>query len=243
MRRPAVISCALALTVAGCGVGSADDPLRVFAASSMSDVLPEIAESFEDANGASVETSFGASSTLREQILDGAEVDVFISANEVVMQGIVDAGLAAGAPTRFAEASVVIAVPTGNPGEVGGLSDLADADLTIGLCASEVPCGHLADTILREQGVTASVDTREPNVRALLAKVELGELDAALVYSPDVESSTESEAIELDGDADARAVYFAAPLADAAPRAGRFVDWLASEGAMAILETAGFEAP
>lgn len=243
MRRPALYLCALAWALAACGDGAdrSTSTLRVFAASSMTDVLPEVAAHVERTNDVRVELNFGGSSTLREQILDGAGADVFISANGEVMQDIVDADLTTERPTQFAETSMTIAVPVGNPAGITGLTDFADGGLTLGLCAPEVPCGRLADEVLAEQNVSAAVDTREPNVRALLAKVELGELDAALVYRTDVLASDRAEEVGLAQGTGGRAVYSAIPLDDDGSRDDDFVIALRSPTVRALLDDAGFE--
>lgn len=210
----------------------------------MTDVLPEIVPDFERvADDVRVDLNFGGSSTLREQILDGADADVFISANESVMQQIVDAGLAGTEPTLFAETSMTIAVPVDNPAAISGLDDFANGDLLVGLCASEVPCGRLADEVLQNGNVDPAVDTREPNVRALLAKVELGELDLALVYRTDVRSSDEVTEVILADGAGGRALYLAAGLDDNSSLDDDFVRWLTQANAASVLVDAGFEVP
>lgn len=244
MRRLALFPCALVLTVTACAGGSdASSTVRVFAASSMTDVLPDISAEFERTSTVQVELNFGGSSALREQILDGADADVFISANEDVMLDILNSGITTSGPSAFAETSMTIAVPVGNPGAIRGLEAFADQGLTLGLCSSEVPCGQLADEVLAAQDVVAAVDTREPNVRALLSKVELGELDGALVYRTDVLASDQVQEIELVDGAGGRAVYLALSLDDDSSRDERFVEFLQLSAALELLGDAGFEIP
>lgn len=247
MARLVVLLSVLGILCAACGNdSSAEQRVRVFAASSLTDVLPEIVKPFER-GGASVELIFGGSSALREQVLDGADVDVFISANQSVMDDLVDAARVEGDPVVVARNSMTIVVPLDNPGDVDSLSDLADERLTIGLCAIGVPCGDLASDLLAKANLEASVDTFEQNVRSLLAKVELGELDAALVYRTDAMASEEVLEIAVATDLAPRSVYLAAVLdggENAQPSAPeQFASFLRSPIAERLLVEAGFETP
>lgn len=241
MRRLATLSCAL-LFVVGCG-SAGETPLRVFAASSMTTVLDEHEDALELGSNRVVEFNFAGSSALREQLLDGAEADVFISASQSVMQDVLDAGLAEAEPVQIAENSLTIAVPLGNPAQINGLSDFADESLVLGLCAPGVPCGDLAADVLDAQGIVPSADTLEPNVRALLSKVELGELDAALVYRSDVVSSDAVEEIALSDDETRTTSYFAVVLSTE-NRGGRsFISLMGAPAFVDALVEAGFEVP
>lgn len=176
----------LAAACAACGNGGSDGGrLTVFAASSLTEVFTEIGAAFEDAEGVEVTFSFAGSSSLREQIRSGAPADVFAAADEEVMRPLVEEALV-DEPVAFAANRPVLALAAGNPGAVASLTDLERADLLVGLCAPEVPCGRLARAVLEEAGVDASLDTEEPDVRALLTKLEAGELDAGIVYATDV---------------------------------------------------------
>ena len=199
-RSMAVVSVvALALLPASCGADR-DDTVAVFAAASLTDAVGELAARFEAANpGATVEVNLAGSSSLREQILDGAPADVFASASTTVMSEVVDAGLVDGRPDVMATNSLALAVPAGNPGEVTTIDDLADGDLLVGLCAAGVPCGDLARTALERVGVAAAVDTDEPDVRSLLAKLAAAELDAGLVYQTDLLGEPEVETVPTAG--------------------------------------------
>lgn len=236
-----MLSCALALLV---GCGDIDEPpLRVFAASSMTDVLGEYGNLFESSSIRDVEFNFAGSSALREQLLDGADADVFLSANQAVMQDVVNAGLTDGEPVWVAENTLTVAVPLGNPAEISSLSDFADDSLLLGLCAPGVPCGDLAAQVLEAQGVVASVDTLEPNVRSLLAKVELGELDAALVYRTDVVSSDEVEEIVLPEGVGGTAIYLAVALSTEDRDGSSFISLMTAPTSAQLLIDAGFDVP
>ena len=152
----------------------------VMAAASLTDVMELV---FGDSPN--VVPVLSGSSTLVAQLAAGADADVLITANSSTMDRAVSEGSVQGEPVVIARNTLVLATAPGNPGRVAGLADLARDDLLVGLCAEEVPCGALAREALGEAGITPAVDTLEPNVRALAAKLALGELDAGLVYSTD----------------------------------------------------------
>jgi molybdate transport system substrate-binding protein len=229
----------------------ADEPalegdITVFAAASLTDAFTELGTTFESENqDVSVEFNFGASSALREQILAGAPADVFASANPSNMDQVVDAG-AASDPQDFVTNLLEIAVPAGNEAGVTGLDDFANADLLIGLCAEEVPCGEFGREALANAGVTPSVDTNEPDVRSLLTKVEAGDLDAGIVYVTDVLAAGDAvEGIDIPADDNVVATYPIATLSDAADAevADAFVEFVLSDEGQEILQSFGFDAP
>jgi len=236
-----------ALLLPGCAAGgTAGEHVLVFAAASLTDAFADLAEAFEAADpGIEVTVSTGASSALREQILEGAPADVYASANEANMRLIVEAGEAAAAPVVFARNDLVIAVPAGNPAGVTGLGDFARAELLIGLCAAQVPCGDFGRQVLAAAGIVPEPDTDEPNVRALLTKIEDGELDAGLVYRTDVAASRRVEGIEIPNRFNVEASYPIVVLAGSArpEAAGAFVAFVRSENGRAILEARGFTVP
>src|SRR5690606_38345755 len=131
--------------------------------------------------------NLGPSSGLREQILEGAPVDVFASANSENMEQVAQAG-EVDEWFVFARNRLTIAVPAGNRAGITGLDDFGRDDLVIGLCAEAVPCGDLARETLASAGITPAIDTNEPDVRALLTKLEADELDAGIVYLTDLVS-------------------------------------------------------
>lgn len=239
-----LIVAALLLTLVGCDGGSDGDELIVSAAASLTDAFSEIESAFEQAHpGIDVVLNLGGSSSLREQILEGAPADVFASANPENMDRIVAAGAVAGEARVFAANRLQIAVPAGNPAGVSGLEDLSDESLLIGLCAEGVPCGLFAREALANAGVTPSVDTDEPDVRALLTKIEAGELDAGITYLTDVVSASGSvEGIDISHEVNVVAEYPIASLADSSDPeiADAFVDFVLSEEGRAILAGYGF---
>lgn len=230
----------LLLAAASTGCSSPDETLVVGAAASLTDAFTEIAAAF-DSTGATLELNFAGSSSLREQILGGAPIDVFASANIDVMQELVSSGDVE-AYAVFARNSLVIAVPEGNPAQITGLDDFSRDDLLLGLCASEVPCGSFARESLAKAGVEWVVDTEEPDVRALLTKVAAGELDAGIVYRTDV-IGADVEGVEIPDALNVEARYTIAVTDPSVPQAADFVDFVLSPAGLAILRTNGFEAP
>jgi len=245
-----------AMIAVGCGgndevsnerAGTTQGTVLVFAASSLANAFADMEAAFEAANPmVDVRMNVGASSALREQILAGAPADVFASASEPIMSQLVDAGEVSGEAQEFAGNSLEIVVPAGNPGGLSGLADFARRELLIGLCGEGVPCGDLARAALAKAGVEASIDTNELDVRALLTKVAVDELDAGVVYVTDVAAAGESvEGIEISAEHNVVAVYPIAKLASTAnPSAGAaFVEFVLSDEGQAILARYQFAAP
>lgn len=231
----------------GTGSDPSTDEILVSAAASLTDAFGEVESVFEEAHpGVDVILNLGGSSTLREQILDGAPADVFASANQANMDQVVGADVTAGAVEVFATNRLAIAVPVGNPGDVTGLESLANPDLLVGLCAEGVPCGDFAREALKRAGVTAIIDTNEPDVRALLTKVELGELDAGITYVSDVISTDGAvDGVAIPPEFNVVAEYPIAVLA-AAPNqhgADEFLRFVTSDAGGEILISHGFDVP
>src|SRR3954452_9674716 len=169
--------------------GALTGTLTVFAAASLTDVFTDLGDRLKMRNPSlDVQFNFAGSSALATQITQGAPADVFASANPAQMTVVTDAGLAED-PTVFTENVLEIAVPPGNPGGVHGLADFSRDELAVAVCAADVPCGAAAQEVFDDAGVDAKPDTLEEDVRAALTKVELGEVDAALVYASDVASA------------------------------------------------------
>lgn len=248
-----------ALALAGCstasdasGIPAAPDSdtlsgeLAIFAAASLSTAFDELAAQFEDRHpGVDVRpVSYDGSSTLATQLVEGAPADVFASADESTMQRVVDAGLVDD-PALFASNTLVLAVPTGNPGAITSLDDLAGPGLTVVLCAEEVPCGAASRTLLSNAGVSVTPASLEQNVTAVLTKVAAGEAEAGLVYATDVAGRDDVEAIVPDGASEVVNRYPIGVLRDAAnPEvAAAFTAFVLSADGQAVLARFGFGAP
>ncbi len=254
----AVLTATLAL--AGCAAepGSRPDAssptdaapatLTVFAAASVAEAFEEIADGFEARHPhLEVVVNSGGSGALAQQIVAGAPADVFASAAEPPMQQVVDAGLA-DAPTEFATNTLELVVPAGNPAGVSGLDDLDRPELRVALCDASVPCGEASALLLERSGLTAAPDTLESDVKAVLTKVMLGEVDAALVYRTDVIAAGAAvEGIEVTGAASVVNRYPIAAMTEAASSdaaaAADFVAFVTGPEGRAVLDAAGFGAP
>jgi molybdate transport system substrate-binding protein len=227
--------------------GDLSGTLTVFAAASLTDVFTDLGDELMEANPQlDVRFNFAGSSALATQLTEGAPADIFASANEAQMAVVTDAGLQADDPAVFTENVLEIAVPEGNPAGVTGLADFANPDLTLAVCAPAVPCGAAAEDVFESAGIQARPDTQEEDVRAALTKVELGEVDAALVYATDVRAAGDAvEGIAFPEAEDAVNAYPICTLADAAnPDAAQaFFDLVLSHEGQRALEDAGFRAP
>jgi len=245
----------LAAVLPGCGSGPAPTAassgdgtttLTVLAAASLTGTFTELGKSFEAAHpGTTVRFSFGSSATLAQQVVAGAPADVFAAASPAAMKTVTDASLATG-PAVFAHNILQIAVPADNPAKVDDLADLADPKVKVALCAEQVPCGAAAVTALDAAGLKVTPVTLEQDVKATLTKVELGEVDAALVYRTDViASGGKVGGIDFPEAGKAINDYPIAVLSGApAPEAAkRFVDLVLSQQGAEMLAKAGFQTP
>lgn len=178
----------------GASAGSSGPALSgtvtVFAAASLNKTFTTLGKQFEAANpGVTVKFSFGGSDTLAAQIVQGAPADVFASASTTTMNTVTKAGDASTLPVVFAKNELEIAVAPGNPLKIASLSDLAKSGVKVAECAPTVPCGAAAVSALKTANVKVTPVTLEQDVTSALTKVELGSVDAALVYHTDVAGS------------------------------------------------------
>lgn len=179
--------------------------------------------------------SYDGSSTLATQILEGANVDVFASADERNMSEVTEAGIG-DEPVIFASNTLVIAVPQDNPANIDSLEDLADA--TTVLCGTGA-MQAASQRLLEAQDVKVTAASEEQNVTAVLQKVAAGEADAGLVYATDVQSDASVAAIVPEG---AEKIVNSYPIATLGenPGAKAFVDFVISERGQQILAEHGF---
>jgi molybdate transport system substrate-binding protein len=253
MNRPAdrwlVAVLVVPLLAAGCAHAGADraESVTVFAAASLTGAFGEIRADFQRSHpGTRVVLSFASSATLAAQLRQGAPADVFAAADRRTMELVTSGGLAPADPPTFARNRLQIAVPADNPGRVRDLRDFGRDSLAIAVCAPSAPCGAAAQAAFRVAGVTARPDTYEKDVKAALAKVVLGEVDAALVYHTDVVAAGDTVAgIELPAVARVTNDYPVAVLRAAPNRQGAraFVGYLRADDGRRSLAAAGFEIP
>lgn len=248
--RSAAAAAAIALTAAACGSGgSAEDPaaapvtLHVFAAASLQEPFEELGEQFESEHeDVTVEFSFAGSSTLVEQIQQGAPADVFASADTKNMDKLTDAGLEEADPVYFTTNTLRIAVPAGNPAGVTDLASLT-GDLNLVVCAPEVPCGAATETVEEAAGLEFAPVSEEQSVTDVLNKVTSGEADAGLVYVTDVEKAGDAvEGIDFPEAQEAVNTYPITTVDGSAnPQLGQeFVDLVTGEEGQKVLAGYGF---
>jgi molybdate transport system substrate-binding protein len=225
---------------------TAQGSITVFAAASLTDAFDTLGKNFQAAHpGTTITFNVGASSALATQITQGAPADVFASASTKNMDQVVTAGAAAN-PRTFVKNVMEMAVPPGNPAKIRQLSDLAKPGVKVVLCQAEVPCGATAAKVFSNAKITVKPVSEEADVKSTLAKVTLGEADAAVVYVTDVLAARDKvKGIEIPADVNASTSYPIAPLtASKNPDlAQAFVDYVLGADGSAILTAAGFAKP
>lgn len=252
--------------LAGCGSGGSDSGSRgsagtspsasaspllsgditVLAAASLTESFTRLGRHFEAAHpGVKVTFSFAASSALATQITSGAPADVFASASAKNMDQVVAAG-AASTPTVFAKNVMEIAVPPTNPGQVTGLGSLTSASVKTALCQPQVPCGATAAKVFTNAKITVMPVTLEPDVKSVLSKVLLGEVDAGVVYATDILAAGDKvKGVAIPADVNASTAYPISTLTNSANAkvAASFVDYVLSADGASVLAATGFERP
>ncbi len=190
-----------AALLAACGNGggtSADSPqamplrgtISVFAAASLTDSFKTLGTSFHaDHPGVTLQFNFAGTPTLLTQIEQGAQADVFASADTTNMDKLKRDGFTTGIPQVFAHNQLEIVVAAGNPKGITGLADLAKPGLIYISEAATVPAGKYSLQALAKAGVTVTPRSLETDVKSVVSKVELGEADAGIVYTTDVKAA------------------------------------------------------
>ncbi|MFH8570154.1 molybdate ABC transporter substrate-binding protein [Streptomyces sp. NPDC017993] len=247
---------ALLVPLAACGNDSKKDSgeeksgaaprteLTVLAASSLTDVFKTAGAAYEKEHpGTKLTFSFAGSQELAAQVKQGAPADALVTADTKTMDGLkADAGRS----TVIAKNRLVIATGEGNPKKIGGLKDLTGSKLKVVLAAPEVPVGRYSKQVLDAQKLSVHPVSQEPNVRAVLSKVELGEADAGIVYKTDAATASgKVDAVDIPDAQNAVAAYPAATLktSEHGAAAAAFVKWLSTPEAQKILRQAGFQKP
>ena len=170
----------------------------VFAASSLTDAFNDIATGFQRAHPtARLTFNFGSSSQLAMQLSQGASADAFASADQMQMDNARRSEAIASADRVFVRNRLIVITPRDNPGQIGTVRDLGKDGIKFVTAQPGVPIGQYTAELLdkasgdpvygadfkkRVEGNTVS---REDNVRQVVSKVQLGEADAAVVYSTD----------------------------------------------------------
>ena len=232
--------------------------LTVFAAASLTDAFTAIQADFEALYPhVTLVYNFASSNALAAQLVEGAPADVFASANATQMNVAIDGTrIVTGTQHTFVRNRLMVVVPTGNPGEVATLPDLAKPGLLLVRAAAEVPVGQYSLDFLDKaiadpafgatfkDDVLANVVSYEANVRSVLTKVTLGEADAGIVYTSDLagEAADQVERLDIPDALNTIAGYPIAPVEDSAnpDMAQTFVDYILAPEGQAILASFGF---
>lgn len=243
------------LATGGCNRCSSEQPtLQVFAASSLTEVFEDLASAFEAEHpGVDVATSFAGSQVLRLQIEQGAEADVFASANRHHLDALHEAKYVQ-SPQVFAHNELVVIVPRENPAALSGFADLPSAR-TLVIGSPEVPVGRYTRQVLDKAGaalgpsfsaeVSKQVVSEEPNVRLVRAKVALGEADAAIVYRTDAMGSDEVSMLPIPPELGVQVDYTQAIVQGTAQPelAEQWLTFVDAEAGRHILSRHGFALP
>lgn len=259
MKRLAVLlAAAIAALVTGCGgstgstasssagatPGQATGTVTVLAAASLTDAFNKIGADLKAGDpGLTTKFSYAGSPTLVQQIQQGAPADVFASADQPNMDRVVKRGQTTGKPQVFAHNRLQIVVPAGNPRKIKSVSDLANPGIKVDVCAPGVPCGTYATTVFNKAGVKVTPVSREDNVKAVVAKVSLGEADAGIVYRTDVQAGgSRVQGVDIPESYNVVAGYPMVQLKTAQNGAGAkaFMDEVMSAQGQQVLEQYGF---
>jgi molybdate transport system substrate-binding protein len=231
--------------------------LTVFAAASLTDAFREVAQAFEAAHpGTQVILNFAGSQRLAIMVEQGATADIFAAADGRSVDRLVAAHLIdPGVPVTFARNKMTVIVPAADRGDVRTLKDLAEPGNRLILAGEQVPAGAYARQVLMnlsdapaygpefEAAVLANLVSNEENVKQVVAKVQLGEADAGIVYRSDVTPRLAGalRQIEIPDQYNVTAAYPLAMMADApnADLAQQFVRFVLAREGQNILERWG----
>lgn len=232
--------------------------LTIFGAASLKGVLDKVKTAYAATYpGITLTISTDSSATLETQIEQGAPADVFLSADTTNPKKLVDKGLADGAAVTFAGNNLTVIVPTANPAGIQSPKDLAGAGVKVIAAGGAVPITKYATLLVanlaKEAGYpadfaakyTANLASKEDNVKAIVAKIELGEGDAGIVYVTDAKASTKVKTINVPDTANVPATYagVVVKVSKEAAAARAFLAWFAGPHGQAILATFGFLPP
>ena len=210
----------------------ASQTINVFAASSLTKTFTELSKRFERNNPKiKMRLIFSSSKTLATQIQNGAKAHIFVTASPEEMQ-IVTTG------SNYLVNRVVLGIPKNSP--IKRILDLNSGYKWI-RCADEVPCGAVAKIVLKDQGVVSSPVSLEPMASSVLAKLVVGEVDAAIIYKSDASANrAKLNFIEFSNTKAASTIYQIAKLEDGIAITKVF-NFLNSKETIKYLVSNGFE--
>ena len=232
--------------------------LTIYGAASLKSALKSLKAAYEAAvPGTTLTIATDSSATLRTQIEQGAPADIFLSADQKNAEALVEAGLTDGPALDFAGNALTIIVPKDAPATVASPADLAKPGMKIVAAGAEVPVTRYADQVIAKlaalpgyppgfaSAYAANVVSKEQNVKAVVAKIELGEGDAAIVYATDATASDKVNQVPIPPGANVLAIYAGVVIKASAraTAAHAFLEWLAGPSGQTILADAGFVPP
>ena len=231
--------------------------MTVFAAASLTDAFESMKADLESAHeGLSITYNFGGSQALVTQMTEGAEADVFASANNTQMDAAEENGLISGGPVTFVRNELAIVTPASNPAGIAAPEDLGNEGIRLVLAQADVPVGRYARESVCLMGqdtgefgdafverVAANVVSEEEDVRDVLAKVQLGEADAGIVYVSDAQiGGDDVNLIDIPADLNVIATYPIATVTGGDAALGNaFITYVLSDEGQATLAEYGFE--
>lgn len=263
-----LLTLAMLFSLAACGSSAAPskgekEEIIVFAAASMTETLNQVKDVYEKENNVTITYNFDSSGTLKTQIQEGADCDLFISAGQKQMnqldlssdKEINKEGLdfvAGDTRLNLLENKVVLVVPEGNPKGIESFDDLAarlaEGSILMAMGNSDVPVGQYTQKILNFYGLDeealakSGVITYGSNVKEVTTQVSEGSVDCGIVYCTDAFSAGLTVIDSASKDMCGQVIYPAAVLKTAKnPDAAKaFLDYLTGSEAMAIFEAVGF---
>lgn len=245
-----VLAAALLLSLAACGGTKKENAeLTVFAAASMTETLDRVIEAYRSvAPNVTVVPTYDSSGTLKTQIENGADCDIFISAAQKQMDQLQDGFVLGDTRINLLENKVVLAVPEANPAGIAGFSDLGSDRLSL-LCIGneDVPVGAYSLEILSALGILEKLESEGKlsygsNVKEVVTQVKEESVDAGIIYATDAFSAGLTVVDRADGSLCRQVIYPAAVLniTKREQAARDFLAYLQSDAAMEIFESVGF---
>ena len=224
--------------------------LTVFAAASLTETLNQIAEQYKTvAPNVELVFNFDSSGTLKTQIEEGADCDLFLSAAQKQMNALQDEDLVnTGTRIDLLENKVVLAVPEGNPADIQSFEDIGtDKCKLVALGNEDVPVGSYSIEILTNLGILDELEsgnkiTYGSNVKEVTTQVREAAADCGIVYATDAFSAGLETVDQATAEECGPVIYPAALTASTehADEAQAFLDYLTTDDAAAIFESVGF---
>jgi len=253
-RHTSLVTAAAALVISACGGASGSagasptalsGTINVFAAASLTAAFNALGHSFQQEHGGvTVKFNYAGTPTLVTQIEQGAQADVFASADATNMDKLKGDGFTTGDPKVFAHNVLEIVVAPGNPKNINGLADLAKPGVVYITEAPTVPAGRYSLQALAKAGVRVTPKSLETDVKSVISKIELGEADAGIVYTTDVKAAGSKVAGVPIPDSDNVVATYPVVVVKGAPNAGTaaaFIAYVLSAGGQQTLGTYGFQ--